>query len=233
MTNLIQDFRYYLLPARNPPLHLTGLHDQVFGFWMEVWSKEMAALGVDASHLHDDFIRQDLISCICTPKEVLGILLFSFFSLEIKAATHFRYFTDNFPAEFFEKLRMMGVRSVMPCQYMAVHPDWCGRKKPTIPISLLLAGLSNRVRDQYGIDAGIAPMRSDRKIANLFDPYGSTRVIENYVSHNVACDLVANVRGLTHPHPSTEIQQIENALWRTRVDGSREITPYVTDLVAA
>lgn len=214
--------QYYLLSPRNPPLEFTKLHDDVFEFWLGVWKPTLAGLGYSDSHLHEDFIRQDIISCICANDTVVGAFLYSFFSLEPKASKTFRYM-NNYPPLFFEKLDQMGIKKVMATQYLAVHPDWRGKSNPVVPLGLIIAGLSNLVRDEYGMDAGIGPTRRDHKVTELFYAHGGDCLIPNVENHNVPCDMIANIAGRTHEHPSPFIQKTVEHLWNNRIDATTGI----------
>ena len=216
------NLQYYLLSPRNPPPEYSKLHDDVFEFWLGVWRPVLAGLGYSDTHLHEDFIRQDIISCICSNEEVVGAFLYSFFSLDIKATTTFRYM-DNYPEIFFKKIQKLGVKTVMATQYLAVHPDWRGKKNPPVPLGLIIAGLSNRVRDEYGVDAGIGPTRRDHKVTELFYAHGGDCIIANVENHNVSCDMIANIRGRTHEHASPKIRKIEDMLWANRIDATAAV----------
>lgn len=212
------DLQYYLLSPRNPPPEYTKLHDDVFDFWLNIWKPTLASIGYSDSHLHDDFIRQDVISCICAGGKVVGVLLFAFYSLDAKAPKTFRYMTDNYPEEFFTKIKALGVRTAMSMQYLAVHPDWRGKTNPQAPIGLLTVGMSYRVRDLYGIDASIAPARKDHKVNDLTKAHQSESIISDFISHNVPCDLIACLSGKPYEHASPQIRAIEKALWENRID---------------
>lgn len=218
MSNKLPDLQYYLLSARHPLPHQIELHDKVFKFWLSIWKPTLAELGYDDSHLHDDFIRQDLVSCLVHRDQVVGVLLFSFFSLGAQAVMNFRYMKDNYNDIYFKKIDKLGVKSVMSMQYLAVHSDWHTRKNPPAPITTLLAGLANKVRDLYNIDAGIAPTRRDFKVAAPYYAHGGDCILEKVISHNVECDLIANIRGRTHDHPDSQIQNLEDVLWEKRID---------------
>lgn len=225
MSEQIRDLQYYLLSARKPLPEQIELHDKVFQFWMNIWKPTLAELNYPDSHLHEDFIRQDLISCICHKDQVVGVLLFSFYSLGAQAIMDFRYMKDNFNDLYFNKIKQFGVKSVMSMQYLAVHADWRGRRNPAAPpITTLLTGLANNVRDLYDIDAGIAPARRDYDSGGACLTLGGDCIIESLISHNVDCYLVANIKGRTHSHPDLNIQKQVDQLWSSRID-SHQVQP--------
>lgn len=218
MDEKIRDLQYYLLSARNPLPDQIELHDKVFQFWLSIWKPTLAELNYSDSHLHEDFIRQDLVSCICYKGEVVGVLLFSFFCLGPHAIMEFRYIKDNFNLLYFQKIKSYGVRSVMSMQYLAVHADWRGKKNPPFPISILLVGLAHKVRDLHNIDAAIAPARRDFGAGDPCIAHGGDRIQEKVMSHNVECDLVASIKGRTHNHPDIKIQSSVDYLWDNHIN---------------
>lgn len=224
------NLQYYLLSPRNPPPEHTQLHDEVFNFWLSIWQPTLSGLGYSDNLLHDDFIRQDIISCICANNKVVGAFLYSFFSLETEATSNFRYMKNNYPPLFFQKLKKLGIRKVMANQYLAVHPDWRGKANPIVPLGLIIAGLSNRVRDHYDMDAGIGPTRRDHKVTELFYAHGGDCIMANVENHNVACDLIASIRGKTHDHPEPFIRKTEDYLWNNRIDATTGIVQTMSNL---
>lgn len=216
----LQKFQYYLIPPRNPPSHFAELIDKTFTFWQSIWQPTLHELGYSDQYLHDDFIRQDAISVLTFDNQVIGVFLYSFFNLEIKTHYLFRYFKNNYNSYFFSRIKELGVKKVLTTQYLAVHPEWRGKKNPIIPVALTLAGLSNYVRDHYGLDAGIGPTRRDHKVTELFYAHGGDCIVSDVPNHNVLCDLIANIKGRTHQHPNPQIQQIQDYLWYHRIDAT-------------
>lgn len=212
-----EGLQYCLLSPRNPATKYTELHNKVYNFWMQEWKVRLAELNYDESHLNDDFIRQDIISCILAKDQVAAVLLFSFFSLDTVASQEFRYM-KNYTPEYFEKIRTAGVRSVMSMQYFAVHPEWRGRKKPTMPIGLFMVGLTNQIIKNYDIDASIGLARQDHKVGDLVYAHGGQCIIPSVSSHNDICDLVVTYKENIQPHPSKDIARIEDYLWQNRVE---------------
>lgn len=224
MNDKVSKLQYYLLSARNPLPDQIEIHDKAFKFWLSIWKPTLAELKCDDSHLHEDFIRQDLVSCICYNGEVVGVLLFSFFRLGPEAVMKFRYMKDNFNDFYFKKIQAYGVQSVMSMQYLAVHQDWRGKKNPAAPISILLLGLAHKVRDLHSIDAAIAPARRDHGASDLSVAQGGDRIQERVLSHNVECDLIANIKGRTHAYPDPEIQNLIDYLWDHHIN-SLQVQP--------
>jgi hypothetical protein len=212
------DLQYYLLPARNPPPEYSKLHDQAFDFWLSVWKPVLAGLGYSDAMLHDDFIRQDVISCICAKGQVVAVYLHSFFSLETKAVNTFRYIKKNYPEFFFQKMKDMGISRVVAAQYLAIHPDWRGKANPPVPLASVIIGLANFMRDDFGLQACIGPARRDHKVTDIFYAHGGDCIVANFENHNVACDVIANIQGRTHAHTSPEIRAAEEILWKNRID---------------
>lgn len=213
-------YQYYLLPSANPPPQLVEQHNQIYLFWRGLWREVFNGLKVDTSSLEDDFVRQDLIAAICANSGVMAVHLYSFFAIDALASREHRYMTGNYPPEYFERLKKLGVRTVMSMELMAVNPEW-RKRKADVHIGAVLVGLAMDVMKQYGIDAAIAPARRDHKVHELAYSFGGEPVIENVMNHNVACDLLACRRELVKPHPNAEIQSLREALWQNRIDCSQ------------
>lgn len=211
----LNDLEYYLLPSTTPPLEHLEIHDKAYAFWKSLWLGVFEQLRFDASGLDQDFTRQDVIACITHAGEPIGMHLYTFFAIGSAAARAHPYMTANYPEIFFAKLKQMGVRYAMSMEYMTVHPDW-RKKSCEVHIGSVLGGLAIRVMEQYGMEAAIAPARRDHKVNEIAYSFGGDCVVANVMNHNVACDLVAFVRGRTHPHESEKIREAEDLLWGKR-----------------
>lgn len=216
-------FQYYLLPSANPPVEHLEVHNKAFTLWMDIWKEVFKGLGFDDSKLEDDFIRQDLIACICDGDQPVALHLFTFFSLDSKAARSHAYM-KQFPEIFFEKLKRKNIRNVMSIEYMTVHPEW---RKGKLPVHLgsVLAGLTFNVMKLYGLDACIAPARRDFKVHELAYLYGGEPIISNVLSHNVPCDFLACINGKILEHPSEEVRGAIGQLWSGRVFAADQAQP--------
>jgi hypothetical protein len=211
------DLQYFLMPASNPTLPNVGLHDKVFDFWMKEMRAAFSETTNDPGHLHEDFIRQDVVGAICSGDQVVATLLHSFASIYAKAPRTFRYMQNNYPELFFQRLKKMGVKNVMSVHYLAVHPDW-RKDKQKIHLATLMLGLSQRVRDLRGADAVISVYRRDRKVHELAYSLGGDCVIENVSNHHTPCDLIVTLRSKPYQYPSEEVGQQIKHLWENRVD---------------
>lgn len=209
-------YQYYLLPSATPPRELIDVHNKVYHFWKDMWVEVLGQLKADASHLDDDFLRQDFVAAICNDSGVAAVHLYSFFSLDADASRQHRYLAGNYPAEYFEKLIAMGIRTVMSMEYLTVNPAW-RKRKADVHIGAALGGLGLEVMKYYGIDAAIAPARRDHKVHLMAYSQGGDCILENVVNHNVACDLIAIRREKVVPSPDRAVDVLQAELWRGRV----------------
>lgn len=211
-------FQYYLLSATNPPFEFTEIHNKAFKSWLEITQQAFEEVGnKDNSHLHEDFVRQSVVSCLCADGEVIATFLHSFASIHTDATRTFRYMRDNFPEIFFEKIKRRGIKNVMTSNYLAVHPDW-RKGRNDIQIAPVMVGLSLRVRDLFEADGFIGVWRNDRKVNKLAYAQGGECIIANVFNHQTPCDLILIDSRTPYKYPSKEVEQHVTSLWENRVD---------------
>lgn len=210
--------QYYLLSATNPPFEFAELHDRAFESWMEITRKAFLEVGnSDVSHLHDDFVRQQVVGCLCSGDEVIATFLHSFSSIYTRATRSFRYMNDNYPEIFFQKIKKLGIKNVMTSHYLAVDPNW-RKGNHHIQVAPIMVGLALRVRDLFEADAFIGVWRRDRKVHEIAYAQGGECVISDVASHNTPCDLILMNKTTPYHYPSRELEiQITN-LWNNRID---------------
>jgi hypothetical protein len=217
MTKIItpDELRFYLLPSANPSPQLRELHDNAFDLWQSVWQKTFQDLGIEKSALDGEFVRQDLIACIAHENVPVALHLYSFYSIDSKAARAHAYFSGNYPEIYFAKLAKANVREVMSMEFMTVHPEW-RKGKTNVHMGIVLAGLAFSTMRYFSADAAIAPARRDYKVNELAYAYGSEPVIANVTNHNVACDLVMCRRENVKKHEDPTVQSAVENLWDRR-----------------
>lgn len=211
-----EPYQYLLLPSGNPPIEFVARHNQIYRFWKETWLEVLNGLKAESGGLADDFLRQDLIAAICTENGVAAVHLYSFFSLDADSSRQHHYLAGNYPQEYFDKLKSLGVRTVMSMEYLTVNPAW-RKRKCDIHIGAALGGLGLKVMQYYGIDAAIAPARRDHKVHEMAYAEGGEGILTNVLNHNVPCDLIAIRRENVVPNPNPEVESLKNELWQSRV----------------
>lgn len=219
-TKRLDGMQYYLFPSLNPGRAWLSHHDKAFALWCDTWKEVLNGLGCDATHLEEEWGRQDRIACIFEKDTPVAVHLYSFFTLGCAAATKHPYF-KNYTPEFFEKLRDLGVESVMSMEYMTIHPEW-RRHTAGFHLGAVLGGLALKVMNQNGLEAAIAPARRDHQVHKLAYIYGGDCIVENVTNHNVACDLIACRHDKIHDHPDETVRRLVSSLWRNRVIGVPE-----------
>jgi len=214
----LHNLQFYILPSADPLPEYVEIHDRVFAFWMDSLRAAFRETNNDESALHDEFLRQDLITCICSGEDVVATLLLSRFSLNAEAARTFRYLTENYTELYFQKLKKEGVKSVISMQYLTVHPDWRKRKQP-VQIAPALPALAQFVRDDiFPADALIGVARRDVKVNEQIYSLGGKCVVANVDSHNTPCDLIAMYAKDPQQYPSTAVRDLVQDLWENRID---------------
>jgi hypothetical protein len=210
--------QYHLLSAANPAYEWVDLHDRAFNFWMEIIQKAFReANNNDSGHLHDDFIRQNVIGCLTSDGEIISVFLHSFSSIYAKASRSFRYMQDNYPEIFFQQLKKLGMQNVMTAHYLAVHPDWRKGKHDTQVAPIMIA-LAQRIRDQYDADAFIGVYRRDRKVHEIAYALGGECAISNVSNHQTPCDLIIMDSKKPYQYPSVALGEQVTSLWENKID---------------
>lgn len=210
--------QYYLLSPTNPPFEFTDLHNKAFNSWIEITRQAFSEVGNhEDGHLHEDFVRQHALSCLCSGDEVIATFLHAFASIHTDATRSFRYMRDNFPEIFFQKVKRLGMKNVMTSNYLAVHPEW-RKGKGRIQVAPIMVGLSLRVRDAFGADGFIGVWRNDRKVNELAYAQGGQCIIANVHNHNTPCDLILMSSTTPYQYPSPEIESQVTALWENRIE---------------
>ncbi len=212
------ELQYYLLSPTNPPFEYVELHDKVFKSWMEITKNAFQEVkNEDTSHLHDDFIRQDVVSCLCAGNEVVATFLHSFSSIYTQATRTFRYMREGYPEIFFQKIKNLGIKNVMTSHYLSVNPEW-RRGKTGIQIAPLMIGFAPLVRDLYNADAFIGVYRRDRKVHEIAYALGGECIISNVPNHNTPCDLILMNKTTPYQYPSNDLRRQITSLWEKRID---------------
>ena len=212
-----KNLQYFLLSATNPPLNYASLHDRVFCSWLDVIQKAFEETNNKNIHLHEDFIRQNVVGALCYQDEIVATFLHSFSSTLTQATRTYRYFSGNYPPEFFEKLTTQKIYNVLSVHYLAVNPAW-RKSRTTLNIAPIMLGLAQRIRDHHKLDALIGVYRRDRNVHQVAYSLGGECVIENVDNHNTPCDLIVMRRGQPYQYPSGEVGDHISYLWNNRID---------------
>jgi hypothetical protein len=211
----LKDLHYYLFSSTIPESEHAEIHNRLYAFWLDLWRKEFKALGFDSSGLEDDFARQDLIACITHQGDPVACHLYTFFSLEVNAARSHRYLKGNYNDLYYERMKNMGVSSVMSMEFLSVHPDW--RKHRIRPhLGTVMCSLALYTLDHFRVDAAIAPARRDHKVNEIAYSIGGDCVVENVINHNVPCDLIAIRRDKIRLPDEPGLGPLVDRLWQER-----------------
>ncbi len=212
----LRELSYYVMPTKDPVPAFVAVHDKAFDFWMRSLGEAYRETGNDPKSLHDEFIRQDLVTCILHGEQVIAVLLLSFYSLEAKAARTYRYLADNFSDLYFQRLKEDGMRNVLAMQYLAVHPDW-RKSRREVHIASTITALAQRVRDEHGLDASICVVRRDIKVNELVYSLGGECIEANVENHHTRCDLTVIRADRPPRYPNVAVEKLTDSLWRDRI----------------
>lgn len=150
----LEQASYVLLPAKLPFNEKSPqVHNRVFDFWVQQWTKTFAETGSPESYWPDHFQRQDVIAALITPSEVLGCHLYTFYNFDSHATLKSEYF-HYLPDLAIQKTKKLGLKNFMTMEYLCANPDW-KLNEQHLSISALIIALGMRVANSFGADASL------------------------------------------------------------------------------
>lgn len=218
----LSPFSYHLFSAKNALFpHEREFSNQVFIAWQRLWSEVYGAKNYKLETT--DFLRQDVIATLMYEGQVAAVHLYSLFDIQCLASLGSHYF-EFFNDEYFRKLSEREVRLTMSMEYLSVMPPF--RKKNTgFSVATLLIALGNRVADELGVDAVVAPARNDVGVNKMAYDVGFKCLVPSTIQRGFECDLIARFRGES-ANPSDEIAAgLVSSLWQgqTRHDSALSV----------
>ena len=209
------NFQFMLLPAKNPSPPFHSYHAKTYLFWRRVWEHTFKTVCGTEQLYSDDFIRQDEAAVIARGETVVGIFMFSWLNLNIKAHGDHSYF-KSFPDPVLQRLREH--KQIMTMGYLSVDSSLRKTSSQPTSISALLLGLANRRFLDSDATALIAYTRNDRKTNELCYAHGAVPLVKNNVVHNIGSDIVLSRRENVIEHHDPAIAAEIKRLWRERID---------------
>jgi hypothetical protein len=191
------------------------LKNKVFVTWKEFWQQVYKDQNSSFEVKADDFIRQDIIGVIFDGERVAASHMYSFFNLKALADSEIHYF--NFFSKFYlETLQQNKVETVMSMEYLTVTPDY---RKSVVGFSLgsVVASLGTHVFGEIGVDAIVAPARTDVGVHKMAHDIGFVSIEKNTDQRGFNCDLIACFRGDQKPSDSPIVRNLVNQLWTERI----------------
>jgi hypothetical protein len=184
----------------------------IYSAWYKLWSDVYNSSGSDYTLNADEFLRQDLVTCIKYNQQVAAIHLYSLFDLRCSADLESHYF-QFFSPHYIETLKKRNVETAMSMEFLTVMPEF--RKSITgVSLASTIIQLGTHVFTQLAADAIIAPARRDVKVHEAAYDLGFECIEEDTLQRGFRCDLIACFQGRQRASRLTEVNNLATRLWQ-------------------
>lgn len=189
------------------------LHDRSFQFWKQFWQTEFTKIDPAYRVREDDFYRQTRIMVMTHESEIVAMHLYQLFDLRLQAALSHSYISGSFNAEYLDALTARKIKRVMSMEYLTVNEDWRS-KSLGVPLAYVIGEIVVKVARSLGVQAAIAPARSDYKVSTVCEDIGGSTVVRDVEFHNVKCDLILLPTETFRPSSRRHVHQVAENLWQ-------------------
>ncbi len=212
----LHKLRYLLHSGSMADPATAPLHNSAFRLWQKSWRQTFAELRSEAVPRADDFTRQSVIGALFYRDEAVGLLLHTYFNLDLEA-TRAHSYLSTYPPSVVDKLRSEGIKEVFSMEYLTLDPNW-RRNLVGVPLGEVLLGLGVKLAENSGLAAMLVVTRNEKRVNDILYGFGARCLAKDLTKHNVAVDLVSLDRGKTHPGPREEVNSWISHFWGKRED---------------
>lgn len=218
VTLLHRSLRYYQLPGK-PPFDYPqrDLHDRVYAFWKDFWTRVYKANGTDQKPKPDDFLRQNYVGVIEHAGNLVALHAHSFYNLACAGSWEHSYFTGYFTETYLAYLRERGLNRVMSMELYSVSPDW-RTAKLGVSLAAVMIGLGLKLARDRKVDAAVGVARSDVGVDHLVQEQGARIVGEDIRLYNTPCKQILFHADSMHPHPDEKVRGLVDHFWKNRIE---------------
>ncbi len=207
----IDSLHHTLLKAREPTPDMERDYDKAYAFWLSMWRETFAAVDPSIQVHSDVFVRHREISAVFSHDEVVGLIMYDFRNLRVRAHRDMSHF-QHFPSDVIDALHARGHEEVMLMGQLTVHPKW--RKKMVGPfMSDLLVGLSVKRFLESNASVMIAFTRNDRGTQDLGYRFGAVPLRVGHEAYGIASDVIAFYRDRVRDCPLPGLPAVIDRLW--------------------
>lgn len=210
----VGSFSYEILAGRSPfDQYESVARKEIFTAWFNLWDAVYKAQGSDFRPKPDEFLRQDLITCIRYKGQPAAMHLYSFYDLNCAVTSGCHYF-EFFNSDYMQKIKSRGVNVAMSMEYFTVVPEF---RKSIVGVSLgaIVANLGTNVFRASGADVIIAPARKDLKVDQTAYAMGFECIQADTMQRGFPCDMIACFQGKQTPLEDFESRRLVSHLWST------------------
>ncbi len=210
-TRTLHSLRHVLLKARGPGPDREREYEKIYEFWLKMWRSTFSEVDPNFALHSDHFLTQREVSAVFSDDQVVGLLLYDFRDLRVKAHRDLSYF-QHYPTDTLDTLYQQGFQRVMQIGQLTVHPDW--RKNRVGPfMSDTLTGLGVRRFLASDAEVMLAFTRNDRGTQHLGYRFGAVPLRENQQAHGISSDVIAFYRDRVCNSSLPEIADAVERLW--------------------
>jgi hypothetical protein len=186
--DVLDSLRHVLLKARRPGVGTEDAYEKAYDFWLEMWRNAFAQVNPEILLQSDRFVTQREVSAIFLKDEVIGLAMYDFRDLRLKAHRDLSYF-QHYPAEALNLLRDQGHEQVMILGQMTVHPEW-RRARVGSFMTDLLAGIAVKRFLDSAAPGMLAITRNDRSMHELGYRFGAVPLCRGHEAYGIPSDVV-------------------------------------------
>lgn len=222
----LDSLQHMLFKAREPAPGQERAYDKAYAFWLEMWRETFASVEPTLTLHSDVFLRHREVSAIFLDGDPIGLIMYDFRDLKVRAHRDLSYF-QHYPSEVLDELSARGHTQVMLMGQLAVHPRW--RRQTVGPfMSDALVGLSIKRFLASEASAMITFTRNDRGTQRLGYRFGAEALKQDLRAHGIGSDVLAFYRERVCECPTPGMPAIISRLW---ID--TQVAPRFSNLPAA
>lgn len=224
MNNDLKNWRYILLPGKNPEVNVAKEYAEAFQLWKNVWEKTFKELGESDPLYSDAFSRQTQVGCIFVHDQCIALSFFNDINFDEPTARYDSYF-KVWPETAIEKLLKDGTQVTVGSN-ITVDPEFRGVLFGNVQLKNVILGLSVLRLLDLQFDVMTGTMRCNRGMEKAAYHVGARQLTKGAVIHGCEVDLVGFFRREILSKSGGHYDLITERLWRDReIFHSRMYTP--------
>ena len=211
----LNDLNYSLIAGKGPfTSQERSTRNAIFEAWLTVWSEVYGKDDANFRLASDDFLRQDLISCVSVGGKVAALHFYSFFDVQCQASLNSKYF-QFFNRHYLNELDSRKVQSVMSMEYFTVAKEF---RKSQLGFSLAqaVAQMGTYLFAEVGVDAIVAPARNDLRVNQMAYELGFSCIEKDTIQRGFKCDLIACFKNEERRSPDFSVNRAADFMWERR-----------------
>lgn len=192
----------------------TEIYNKSFSFWKDQWGQIFEKAG-DRRHLNvDNFLRQDVVASIVSERDIVGLICFSFFPVELISSFESTYLRQ-LPPEGLATLQQIKSGRLMTFEYLCVREKY-RNKSLGVSIAEVLCHIGNLIMTEYGVMAAVGTAVRTNGMDVMAARFGFKPIAE-FKKFDLDCALVMNTPKTIRYDVSLRNHAFMKSLWKRRV----------------